>query len=175
MHTQEPAEFPTALSASFGFVLLVYQGLSALAYMTYGSAVADNVLQNVPENALRTAAVVLITAHVLFAFALYLNPVFYLVEEDLGIEMASGAKQSPAQVCGAGGLTLDELEASPHAKQCTTPHTTRITVRHTKHTIPRHIRCAVRCGAVPCGAVRCADPFGVCIIRRFILAGLPPI
>eukprot|EP00669_Euglena_mutabilis_P001831 TRINITY_DN12409_c0_g1_i1.p1 TRINITY_DN12409_c0_g1~~TRINITY_DN12409_c0_g1_i1.p1 ORF type:complete len:390 (-),score=136.35 TRINITY_DN12409_c0_g1_i1:17-1186(-) len=97
---RDPDEFPVALSSSFSIVAAVCLPFAALGYYAFGATLRDNVLQNLTDTPLRAAGILAITAHVLFAFAPCLNPVFYVLEAELGIEMATGAAQSSAQVAG---------------------------------------------------------------------------
>ena len=87
---RRPEEFPAAITLSFKMMVAVYMTFSALCYYAFGSATQDNVLKNMAPSRLRDLAIVMVTAHVLFAFSIWLNPVFYLFEETLGIEIATG-------------------------------------------------------------------------------------
>eukprot|EP00668_Euglena_longa_P011568 GGOE01013975.1.p1 GENE.GGOE01013975.1~~GGOE01013975.1.p1 ORF type:complete len:481 (-),score=132.16 GGOE01013975.1:311-1753(-) len=97
---KRPADFPSAMSASFVTITAIYVSFSALCYHTFGAATKANVLENLPVGPLRAMGLLMITAHINVAFCLYLNPVFYLLEEAAGVEMASGVRQSTAQVAG---------------------------------------------------------------------------
>eukprot|EP00667_Euglena_gracilis_P007634 EG_transcript_7709 len=97
---RKPQEFPRALSISFNILYVVYFFFTLLCYYTFGSDIHDNVMKNLPETAFRTASLLLITAHVVFAYSLYMNPVFYLMEVELGIESPTGAAQTREQVIG---------------------------------------------------------------------------
>jgi vesicular inhibitory amino acid transporter len=97
---RRPEEFPAAITLSFKMMVAGYRTFSALCSYAFGSATQDNVLKNMAPSRLRDLAIVMVTAHVLFAFSIWLNPVFYLFEETLGIEIATGAQQTRTQVAG---------------------------------------------------------------------------
>eukprot|EP00667_Euglena_gracilis_P010196 EG_transcript_10368 len=97
---RRPADFPRAMSTSFSVITAIYLSFSALCYHTFGAGTQANVLENLPDGPLKALGLLMITAHINVAFCLYLNPVFYLLEETAGVEMPSGARQSPGQVAG---------------------------------------------------------------------------
>ena len=97
---RRPDEFPAAIVAAFSCAGCIYLPFSALCYYTFTAHTQDNIFENLPMGPLRTIGVLMITAHVTVAFSLMLNPVFYLMEEALGIEIPSGAQQTRGQVAG---------------------------------------------------------------------------
>ena len=54
-------------------------------FIVYGSDVDGNILQSIPDGALRVIAEVLITCHVMFAFVIILNPFSQDMEELLNV------------------------------------------------------------------------------------------
>eukprot|EP00668_Euglena_longa_P000705 GGOE01000854.1.p1 GENE.GGOE01000854.1~~GGOE01000854.1.p1 ORF type:complete len:461 (+),score=151.06 GGOE01000854.1:75-1457(+) len=97
---RQPTEFPAALTVSFVLISCIYVLFSALCYSTFGAGTKENVLENLPPDKLRDASLLMVTIHINAAFCLYMNPVFYLIEERLGVENRSGAEQDGVQVLG---------------------------------------------------------------------------
>ena len=54
-------------------------------FIVYGSDVDGNILQSIPDGALRVTAEVLITCHVMLAFVIILNPFSQDMEELLNV------------------------------------------------------------------------------------------
>ena len=79
----------------FSGILCVYLPVSVAGFIIYGSDVNSNILQSIPNGALRTTAEIFITFNVMFAFLIVLNPFSQDMEELFGI---------------------------PHSKYCEMPH-----------------------------------------------------
>lgn len=78
---RNPNRFHVAVIISYIILLIFYLPVSLLGYSTYGSDVKDNILENLPKNALRYIVEVLITGHLATAFTIVLNPIFQGFEE----------------------------------------------------------------------------------------------
>jgi hypothetical protein len=63
----------------------MYMPSSAAAYALYGSEVTANILNTVPSGPASTTVSVLITAHLLFAIVIVINPVSQELEHILNI------------------------------------------------------------------------------------------
>ena len=55
--------------------------VATAGFIVYGTNVDGNILQSIPDGALRVTAEVLITCHVMFAFVIILNPLSQDMEE----------------------------------------------------------------------------------------------
>ena len=55
--------------------------VATAGFIVYGTNVDGNILQSIPDGALKVAAEVLITCHVMFAFVIILNPFSQDMEE----------------------------------------------------------------------------------------------
>lgn len=64
-------------------VLFIFPSL--ISYITYGKDLQENVLQNLPNGALRTAGEVAFSLFAMFVFVIYLNPVNQALEDVAGI------------------------------------------------------------------------------------------
>ncbi len=62
-------------------MLLIYLPVTITGFVAYGSNVEGNVLQSLPNGALRVAAEVFILVHVMCAFVINLNPFSLDMEE----------------------------------------------------------------------------------------------
>ena len=54
-------------------------------FMVYGDKVEDNILQSLPRGWMRTTTEIMITAHVILAFIMVLNPVAQGLEDNFHI------------------------------------------------------------------------------------------
>lgn len=78
---RDPHRFHIAVIISYIMLLIFYLPVSIIGYSVYGSNVLDNILNNLPENALRYTVEILITGHLATAFTIVLNPIFQGFEE----------------------------------------------------------------------------------------------
>ena len=63
----------------------MYLPVSVAGFIIYGSDVNSNILQSIPNGAMRTTAEIFITFNVMFAFLIVLNPFSQDMEELFGI------------------------------------------------------------------------------------------
>lgn len=61
-------------------MLAFYLPVGIGCYLVYGKSLKDNVIENLNNNWLKKATIVLITGHLLTAFNIILNPVFQMTE-----------------------------------------------------------------------------------------------
>ena len=81
--------FPYIINISFPMIMSCYVLISAVSFWAFGDAVEDNVLLNLEKNGAYYFANSCITAHVMMAFTVYMNPFFHLVEISFGVGVES--------------------------------------------------------------------------------------
>ena len=62
-------------------MLIFYVPVALSGFFVYGMNTQDNIIDNLDNNWLKTATLILITGHLLTAFTIILNPMFQGVEE----------------------------------------------------------------------------------------------
>lgn len=77
--------FKTAITCAYAVMISIYLPVSLLGYYKAGSAVQSNVVRNLTPSTLRTCIEVLMTAHVLCAYLILMNPVNLNIENRIGI------------------------------------------------------------------------------------------
>ena len=89
-HMKKPEKFTTSATAAFLIVVAMYLPTCVLPFLVYGADNHDNALQTIknhgdigPVRNIAVAAEILITIHLLFSFAIVLNPVSQQIEEYL--------------------------------------------------------------------------------------------
>lgn len=80
-----PHHFPRAVYLSSTTILILYIPVTVIGYWQFGSRTQSNILDNLPQNAASAVITFSLTAHVLFAYVLYLHPFFHIIERKLGL------------------------------------------------------------------------------------------
>jgi amino acid permease len=103
-----PAEFPKALFAANGLMMLVYTSVTAVGYGTYGDAVAGFLPATLPPGALRSAVGVMLAFHTAVSYMLTAQPLHRNVHIWLFPRTADAVRGREAAVHWAG-ITLSFL------------------------------------------------------------------
>ena len=91
---KRPQKFSTVVIVALTSILLMMLPVSITGYAVYGSNVENNILDQLENDALLTQiANVLITLHLLFAFAIVQNPLHQGAEAALGLDPESQKKK----------------------------------------------------------------------------------
>jgi len=91
---KRPQKFSTVVIVSLTAILLMMLPVSIAGYAVYGSDVENNILDQLDNHSLMTqTANVLITLHLLFAFAIVQNPLHQGAEAALGLDPVSQKKK----------------------------------------------------------------------------------
>jgi vesicular inhibitory amino acid transporter len=99
---KRPQKFSTVVIVSLTAILLMMLPVSITGYAVYGSDVENNILDQLDNHSLMTqTANVLITLHLLFAFAIVQNPLHQGAEAALGLDPLNQKKK-----CIAVRLTI---------------------------------------------------------------------
>ena len=99
---KRPQKFSTVVIVSLTAILLMMLPVSIAGYAVYGSDVENNILDQLDNHSLMTqTANVLITLHLLFAFAIVQNPLHQGAEAALNLDPESQKKK-----CIAVRLTI---------------------------------------------------------------------
>eukprot|EP01135_Chromosphaera_perkinsii_P008684 Nk52_evm17s1444 gene=Nk52_evmTU17s1444 len=98
--------FPYIINISFPMISMCYLLIAAVSYWAFGNSVEDNILLNLEKNAWYYFANACITAHVMMAFTVYMNPFFYLVEIALGVGVEKSEDEQMEE-------NADKLDATP--------------------------------------------------------------
>ncbi|RUS74069.1 hypothetical protein EGW08_018176 [Elysia chlorotica] len=82
---QSPEKFGYSAAIGFSSVLCMYIPVAVIGYMIYGSNLQDNVLVSILPGPLQSIAMVLMSAHLLAAFVIILNPVNQEMEDRFAV------------------------------------------------------------------------------------------
>ena len=94
----KPKKFPIVTLISFGVVFVLYVPVAALGFSVFGNSAKGNILLNFSHDNVAIAVVCFaLTAHVLLAYVIYMNPVFFAIERSLGLEKRA-PERKPSQV-----------------------------------------------------------------------------
>jgi amino acid permease len=83
---ESPGQFPKAVYMSSAVILVLYIPVAVISYWQFGSHTEANILDNLPRNVASIIITFAFTAHVLFAYVLYLHPFFHVLERKLGLQ-----------------------------------------------------------------------------------------
>jgi vesicular inhibitory amino acid transporter len=64
-------------------MLIFYLPVAIAGYVTFGSNLLNNIINNLENNWIKTTVIVLITGHILSAFNIILNPLYQGIEHAL--------------------------------------------------------------------------------------------
>eukprot|EP01135_Chromosphaera_perkinsii_P011667 Nk52_evm5s2473 gene=Nk52_evmTU5s2473 len=86
--------FKKSVAVAFPIIFSFYVVVSTIGYYTYGDAVEDNILKNLPKNVTFYIVTSAITIHVLMAYVVFMNPLFQICEYYMGL----GARPEETEV-----------------------------------------------------------------------------
>eukprot|EP01027_Heterolobosea_sp_BB2_P016050 GEZU01022902.1.p1 GENE.GEZU01022902.1~~GEZU01022902.1.p1 ORF type:complete len:470 (+),score=92.88 GEZU01022902.1:152-1561(+) len=80
---KKPKQFPAVMTASMIIVTVLYLCVSTAGYLAYGTNTQGMILDNLPHGVGKLIAMIAITAHVILAYPLPLNPVCLMLENEV--------------------------------------------------------------------------------------------
>eukprot|EP01135_Chromosphaera_perkinsii_P011674 Nk52_evm12s2473 gene=Nk52_evmTU12s2473 len=114
----KPEYFKYSVMAAFGFIYCVYNVVMVCGYYAFGDAVEGNILSNLPQNTGFYIVTSAMTAHVLLAYIVFMNPVFQLLE--MGIGVPHKAMACPPSTESAGqhseATTITDIESAANTE-----------------------------------------------------------
>ena len=79
-------KFPQAVYWSYGIVMVMYIPIAAISFYSFGAATQDNILKNLGDSIPAKITEAALAAHVVFAYVVFMNPVFFLVERKVHLD-----------------------------------------------------------------------------------------
>ena len=87
---KDKTKFPRAVMSGYICLLVIFIPIAVGGFALYGGSTLPNILNNLPDSALKTSIRVLMAFHVFAALLILINPVNMSFEKTLGMDGASG-------------------------------------------------------------------------------------
>uniref|UniRef100_T1KQS2 Amino acid transporter transmembrane domain-containing protein n=1 Tax=Tetranychus urticae TaxID=32264 RepID=T1KQS2_TETUR len=90
---KDKSKFTMSVIIGFVALLALYLPTAILGYLTYGNTVKNNIISTIPDGIKKSAAILLLSCHLFFAFVIVINGAVQEIESKLKIPNAFGWKR----------------------------------------------------------------------------------